>query len=391
MLMGLMLFAVITVSFRSGCLEVVRDLPQFVTAGKEFTYGVRCKNKSNLEMSSFLLRDVAVDHRPSREEFLVAREPHEHLRNGFDRLFAYYRWLWLCRMKVSFFTKSEVVTVIESSGVVDLVMDCLPLRRGRLEFSSMKLYLPDPFNLVCKCKLVESEVDYVLVLPRRYKLPEAVWRGVAGDQYGGLLSSGSIGNSGEFVGMRQYRAGDNLRSIDWRAWAKIGEPVVREYEDMFFPRYGLILDTNGSYDSLECFECAISLAASFACSLDTRECLLDFIFMKQGSQILTVGKGVERPERILEHLASVELEVQPDWENLSSHVLRSAEEFSFCIVVFSQFTSERKELLMEWRRAGLSVRALVVVCDDEQNDEIVDAGVTPIRVNDVQRDVYNLL
>ena len=43
--------------------------------------------------------------------------------------------------------------------------------------------------------------------------------------------------------MRDYRPGDPLRRIHWKSWAKTGRPVVKEYQDEFFVRHGLILDT----------------------------------------------------------------------------------------------------------------------------------------------------
>jgi uncharacterized protein (DUF58 family) len=53
----------------------------------------------------------------------------------------------------------------------------------------------------------------------------------------------NIGQSEEFVSLREYRRGDPPRHIHWRSWAKAGKPIVKEFEDEFFVRHALVLDT----------------------------------------------------------------------------------------------------------------------------------------------------
>ena len=100
--------------------------------------------------------------------------------------------------------------------------------------------------------------------------------------------------SEDFRGLRSYRPGDPIKHIDWSAWARTGKPVIREYENVFFPRYALVLDTNGSFENSEMFEGAVSIAASFACAVDTQESLIDLMFLNKGVQTVTVGKGIEK-------------------------------------------------------------------------------------------------
>ena len=82
-----------------------------------------------------------------------------------------------------------------------------------------------------------------MVLPRRYPLPPIELPGGAAFKITGETNTNAIGNSGEFVGLRDYRPGDPLRQIHWKSWARTGRPIVKELEDTFYPRYGLVLDT----------------------------------------------------------------------------------------------------------------------------------------------------
>lgn len=54
------------------------------------------------------------------------------------------------------------------------------------------------------------------------------------------------GTSVEFVEHRQYTHGDELRHIDWRAYAKTGEYYVKQFEEETNLRAYLLLDASGS-------------------------------------------------------------------------------------------------------------------------------------------------
>ena len=55
-------------------------------------------------------------------------------------------------------------------------------------------------------------------------------------QPGGTASAFQLGDSFEFIGNREYREGDPVRAIDWRATARLSRPVVREYREEFLQR-----------------------------------------------------------------------------------------------------------------------------------------------------------
>src|SRR5262249_5934291 len=145
----------------------------------------------------------------------------------------------------------------------------------------------------------------ILVLPRRYPLPSIAFPGTLKYQEGGVALASSVGRSEEFVSLREYRRGDPLRHIHWRSWAKAGKPIVKEFEDEFFVRHALVLDTVTPYPHSEAFEEAVSVAASFACTLQTQESLLDLLFVGLQAYCFTVGRGLAHTDQMLEILASV--------------------------------------------------------------------------------------
>ena len=122
----------------------------------------------------------------------------------------------------------------------------------------------------------------------------------------GTAPAASIGLSDEFIGIREYRQGDPLRHFHWKSCARLNRPMVKEFEDEFFPRYALALDTFAAPNTLAHFEEAVSIAASFACTVDTKEAMLDLLFVGASAYCFTTGHGRAQPQRLLEILAAVE-------------------------------------------------------------------------------------
>jgi uncharacterized protein (DUF58 family) len=166
--------------------------------------------------------------------------------------------------------------------------------------------------------------------------------------------------SGEFVGLREYRPGDPLRLIHWKSWARTGRPIVKELEDTFYPRYGLILDTLSPGGADAAFEDAVSVAASFAAAIDTRESLLDLMFVKNEAHIVTAGRGLERAEKLLEVLAGVTPERTTDFTALASLVIRHRDDLTSCLVILNGWDETRSEFLTTLTRTGIVCAPVII-------------------------------
>jgi uncharacterized protein (DUF58 family) len=66
-------------------------------------------------------------------------------------------------------------------------------------------------------------------------------------QLGEQLGSG-IGNSIEFMDYREYEPGDDLRRIDWSAYARSDRLVVKLHREEISPHLDLLIDTSRSMD-----------------------------------------------------------------------------------------------------------------------------------------------
>jgi uncharacterized protein (DUF58 family) len=152
-----------------------------------------------------------------------------------------------------------------------------------------------------------------------------------------------------------------LRHIHWRSWAKTGKPIVKEFEDEFFVRHALVLDTFSDQPHSEAFEDAVSVAASFACTIQTQESLLDLLFVGAEAYCFTSGRGLAHADQMLEILASVRVCSGKPFRTLESLVLNHTGVVSGCICVLLAWDEPRRNFIKKLKTVGVPVLVVVVV------------------------------
>lgn len=346
---------------RRASLDAVREVPRHATAGVTLRLALRVRNRGRRRVSRAWLAESPPDPRPDVVEFTSLREPGEEERNRFDRCFAYFRWQWLLlrrRLFADGISRDEIDLAPGQQARV--FIEITPARRGVIRLHDLRVLLPDPLGLFQKCVKVPSPSASLTVLPRRYPLPPVRLPGGAAFKISGDANTNAIGTSGEFVGLRDYRSGDPLRQIHWKSWARTGRPIVKELEDTFYPRYGLVLDTLSTDRNDDIFEEAVSVAASFAAEIDTSESLLDLMFIKNEAHIVTAGRGVARAEKLLEVLAGVTPSRCGDHKSLARLVLRHSEDLTSCVVILNDWDESRADLLHSLTMGGVVCVPLVI-------------------------------
>jgi len=359
LLSALVFIAIFTTLFIRLKLAARRDLPRFGTAGEPLSYRVTFYNQDKKIQKNLIFKEVLCDPRPTYREFCTFTEPSENRRNVWDRKTMYFRWLWLISRRENAKPEEISVPTIAPHGSLQLNVKIHPQKRGLLKFKHLLIGCPDPLGIF-KSLLYLSQQQHVTILPKRFKLPEFHLPGSRKYQPGGVALASSVGNAQEFISLREYFPGDPLRNIHWKSWAKVGKPIVKEYQDEFFERHALILDTFQSGSSEVLFEEAVSLAASIAYAVDTQESLLDLMFVGADAYCFSSGRGILNTEKILEILAAVTPSEKKQFSSLASLVFQYAPRLSGCICILLEWDELRRDFIQHLKGLGLPVMVLVI-------------------------------
>ncbi|HEX5223308.1 MAG TPA: DUF58 domain-containing protein [Verrucomicrobiae bacterium] len=354
LLLSLLLIAMVFSLRFHAVFSVERVLPRVATAEQPFTYRVLVRNLSPRPQAGITLIEDLSDPRPAFREW----RDYKLDENQHSRPFRFQQG----RVRSPF----KQVTVKEADlpplppqQSAETVVEMTPWRRGVVRLEGVTLARPDPFGLYRALKK-SSLPQTILVLPKRYPLPPIALPGSLKYQQGGVAMASNIGQSDEFVSLREYRRGDPPRHIHWRSWAKVGKPIVKEFEDEFFVRHALVLDTFTARPQSELFEEAVSVAASFACTVLTQESLLDLLFVGAEAYCFTAGRGLAHADQMLEILGSVQPCYQQPFATLERAVLEHANVVSGCVCVLLDWDELRQRFVEKLRMLGLPVLVLVV-------------------------------
>lgn len=345
-------------------VQVERELPRYVTAGEPFSYSVAVANRGARPLEGATLVETLTDPRPAYQAWKQAREPGEERRNWFDRNVGYFRWRWLIERRTPEPPEAAALPALEPGARRTLRLALTPRRRGRIELAGLALARTDPLGLVKGLARVPLPA-HVIALPRRYRLPRLALPGRRRHQPGGVSLSSSVGDSEEFLALREYRPGDPLQHIHWKSFARTGRPIVKQFQDEFFERHALVLDTGGAHGEDQAFEDAVAVAASFVYTIDTQECLLDLLFVGGEVRHYTAGRAQLHAEHMLEVLAGVGASAPQEFATLARAVLEQQAQLASCILVLVSWDEPRRQFAERLAASGIEVRA-ILVCEREQ-------------------------
>lgn len=361
---ALLLLAFIQIFTFRGKFKIQRRLPEFATTGQKVNYQVTLTNRSKSIQRDVVIYDELDVTIPGFSEFTSSRDTNDKYRNWYDRLVGYPRMMGLIQHKRGGRIEPAQVDELPPDDEIDVQLELYPSRRGYIHFKRFRIGRADPLGLMRALKSRPDE-DSLLVLPRTYDVPAVNLQGKRKYQQGGMTLASSVGDSQEFMSLRDYKPGDPLRAIHWRSYAKKGRPVVKEFQDEFFVRQGLLLDTFIEDKHADVFEEAVSLAASFIVASRQQDSLLDLMFVGTESYRFTSGRGMSQVENMLEILACVSPCHEPKINELEELILNHTVETSGLICVMLDLDEKRRRLIKSVISMDIPVVVLLVTAASE--------------------------
>ncbi len=207
-------------------------------------------------------------------------------------------------------------------------------RRGIYKKERLGLTTRFPFGLFRVDRRVRSERRLV-VFPEVRRVDVSF---LFQERFGPVPQRLRGGESEELLRVREYNLGDNFHHIHWKASAKLGNLLVREFAGGRQRRFTIVFD-NTTGENERAFEKSVSAVASLAAHFSSHG--LPFRLVT-GEEIFPHEFSLEHLRGVLTHLAVVECAVEPriDLPSWTDSALRDGD----VVIVLPSGAGERWEL-----------------------------------------------
>ena len=286
----------------------------------------------------------------------------------------------------------ETVFLNVGSDAQEVTAELHPERRGRYRLRGVRARRTDPLRLMTTLP-VAGDDETLLVYPRFWRLDQFDVPVGRSYQPGGIPLASSTGDAIEFVGTRDYREGDPIKNIHWRSWARRGKPVVKEYQEEYFSRVALILDTflkpGFTPKDREAFEAAVSTVASIADFFSRGEAVVDVLAAGPDLYEVSTGRSLGYLENILDVLSCLEPCADPPFATVGPPLFDKLARLTSVVVVMLDWDDAREAFLRKVRDQGTAVRAIIVREGETTKSWATAAGdmgvFSQMTPNDVER------
>lgn len=354
-LLVVLLFSLINSLLIKETFKISRELPRYGTVGEPLHYNLHIQKTSAKTYYGLAvcetLSTAYPDFAQTAQFYQFARLPRYKRQLSFNLWRGYVSYL-----RGGNIAKLPLPAMQQSLSVQH---SFIPIRRGVVHFAPAVIAKPDALGLFCRL-LTAGTAENCIILPKRYAIKPLNLAGKRKYQAGGVSLANSVGNSSEFMALRDYQQGDALRTIHWKSYAKLGKLVVKDYQDEYFVRRALVLDTYVGNAPHAQFEAAVSVAASLASSEHYTEALLDLLFVGQESYCFTVGRGVDQLSHLQEVLASVQASDASSFKQLTDTVLARISLCSSLVCVFMDWDAQRQHFIQQLSAHAMPVAVFLL-------------------------------
>jgi len=210
-------------------------------------------------------------------------------------------------------------------------------------------------------------------------------------QPGGLALASHVGESMEFVGTREYQVGDRVRDLHQRSWARVGMPVVKQFEEEFLTRIALLVDTYVPRRAGKAaLEGNLSIAAAVADYLARQEYVVDLFAAGPELYHFRAGRSLAYLDNILDILACIDKCPDDPLAVVGPAFAEQLRDTSTVVLLLLSWDDQRARLIESIRDANVSAKTIVLTDDKRQAAAAQAAGCTHLRKADVEAGVEAL-
>ncbi len=245
-------------------------------------------------------------------------------------------------------TDGAATTLMELvGGATTQVTYSFSTERGKYRFSGVQATQWDKWGIGTWEKILPCD-STLTVLPRYERLSKIPIRPRRTKVYAGVIKAMEGGEGIAFFGAREYTPGDDIRRINWKAYARYDRLFINEYEQERIVDVTIILDARVLTNQYH------GVSGQFAYSVRAAAALADY-FLDSGNNVglLTYGDfldwiypgyGKRQRQRVLEALARVHISDKAVFQDLRFMPTRFFPSHSQLVIV-SPLTEDDIEIL----------------------------------------------
>jgi uncharacterized protein (DUF58 family) len=214
-------------------------------------------------------------------------------------------------------------------------------RRGRYRVGPLTVAASDPFGLVRRPADGAGEAELV-VRPRVHDIvaPVAVGSRITAESEAPAARSVVSDLGTDFLTLRGYEIGDDLRRVHWRSTARTGELMIRQDEARWRSRAAVVLDVHSAGHDADSFEVAVEAAASVLARLVRLRRRVELVTSTGES----LGSGGDPRHDVIDQLATVSLHDGHRLSVMLEH-LRAHRRVDLVVAVLGDITPDTERAL----------------------------------------------
>jgi uncharacterized protein (DUF58 family) len=273
-----------------------------------------------------------------------------------------YNWMRLESDIASFDT-------IKSNETISITAFLQSEKRGEYILKPLFASTSFPFGII-KWTWRNKISQRILVYPKYEPLNSLQLPMNSRFQREGISMVSNVGESLEFHTCREFRTGDNPKHIHWPTTARKNKLIVREFQEEFLCRIGLIVDTfvpapksifkiKTKKESPE-FEAALSLTAALSHYLAHGDYIVDIFAAGKEVYHFTGGRSLAQLDQILDILACLEPNRYEPMTKLEPAVLEEMASIGSAMLLLLHWDSARKKFVDHLHQYGIALKIILI-------------------------------
>ncbi|SHH04720.1 DUF58 domain-containing protein [Massilia sp. CF038] len=227
---------------------------------------------------------------------------------------------------------------IDSGAWIAVSYRLRPDKRGKARFGAPHLRVVSPLRLWSRIHRIGPETSIKIFPDFSQLLGHTLSATDRRAPTAGAVRKRRRGEGTDFRQLREYRQGDAMRSIDWKATARTGKPITREYQEERDQQVVFLLDTGRRMQARD------DLTTHFDHALNA-VLTLGFLAQKQGDAVglmsfggdtrwLAPAKGRNGLDRLLAGVYDLHpTEMAPDYTQAASDLLNRLSKRAFVVII----------------------------------------------------------